>query len=93
MTWYAVVDKATGEAVSFGTVLGELVDHLEAIQILEQPDRTKRWDAATKTIVDVPPPPDAVATLLNDPTVSAITSKLSKGEKAALEEKLRAVIR
>lgn len=92
--WFAVVDRATGEAVSFGTVLGELAAHLEAVPIATQPAERQgtRWDAATKTIVTIPPPParDTVAELLSDPVVAAIAEKLSKAESAALTEKLRA---
>lgn len=92
--WFAVVDRATGEAVSFGTVLGELAPNLEAVPIEDQPAerRGTRWDAATKTIVTIPQPParDTVAELLADPVVAAIAEKLSKAESAALTEKLRA---
>lgn len=91
--WFAICDRTTGEAVSFGTVLAnELPPHLEAIEILAQPDKDTRWDAATKSIVGIPPPPprpDVVTELLADPVVIAITEKLSKGERTALEEKLR----
>lgn len=62
--WFAIVDKATGEAVSFGTVLGELAPELEAIPIADQPSKRAgtRWDAATKTVVEEPsPPPDTSA--------------------------------
>lgn len=94
MTWYAVVTKATGEAVSFGTVLGELPATLEAIEIAAQPSKADgtRWDAATKRIVQIPPPPpkpDAVNEFLNDLTVQALIAKLTTGERAALTEKLR----
>ena len=94
MTWYAVVDKQTGEAVSFGTVLAdELPEHLEAIEIASQPSKRDgtRWDAATRKLVEIPAPPvvDRVGLLLADPVVTAITAKLTSGERAALEEKLR----
>ena len=95
MTWYAVVDNLTGEAVSFGTVLAEpLPANLEAIEIAAQPSKRAgtRWDAATKALVAIPaqpPPPDRVGELLADETVVAITAKLSAGERAALAEKLR----
>ena len=94
MTWYAVVDKQTGEAVSFGTVLAdELPAHLEAIEIAAQPSKGDgtRWDSATRRIVDIPTPPvvDKVGLVLADPVVAAITAKLTAGERAALEEKLR----
>lgn len=93
--WFAIVDRATGEAVSFGTVIAdELPAHLEAIEIPAQPSKRAltRWDAATKGIVNMPAPPprpDVVTELLADPVVSAITEKLSRGERTALEEKLR----
>ena len=95
MKWYAVFDRATGEAVSFGTELADpLPAHLEAVEIAGQPGRKAgtRWDAATRGIVALPaspPPPDRVAELLADETVVAITAKLTAGERAALAEKLR----
>lgn len=94
MKWYAVVDKTTGAAVSFGTVLADpLPDHLEAIEIPEQPSKKKgtKWDSETRTIVSIPsvPPRDKVGEFLADSTVQAIISKLSQGERAALTEKLR----
>lgn len=92
--WFAVCDKATGEAVSFGTVLGELPASLEAVAIASQPSKRAgtRWDPATKAVVDIPAtaPRDVVGELLADPVVAAITARLSKAESAALEEKLRA---
>lgn len=93
--WFAIVDRTTGDAVSFGTVIAEeLPAHLEAIAIPAQPSRRAltRWDPATKSIVEIPPPParpDVVTELLADPVVAAITEKLTRGEQAALEEKLR----
>ncbi len=93
--WYAVVEKATGVPVSFGTVLAEVLPaHLEAIPIEAQPSKAAltRWDAATKAIVAIPPPvppPDRVGAFLADATVQALFEKLSSGERAALADKLR----
>ena len=93
--WYAVCDKATGEAVSFGTVVGELAPHLEAVAIPGQPSKTvgTRWDPATRSVAAIPivaaPPPDRVGELLDDPVVAAVMTRLSGGERAALAEKLR----
>jgi len=53
MTWYAVVDKATGEAVSFGTILADpLPTDLEAIEIEGQPKKgLRKWDSAARQMV------------------------------------------
>ncbi len=61
--WYAVIDKATGAAVSFGTDLADsLPATLVAVPINHQPTREEMWDAATKVIVARPaPPPDPLA--------------------------------
>lgn len=92
--WFAVVDRETGVAVSFGTVLGDLAANLEAVPIADQPAERAgtRWDPATKSVVSIPAPParDVVGELLADPVVAAITEKLSKAETAAFTEKLRA---
>ncbi|RTL22686.1 MAG: hypothetical protein EKK55_14305 [Rhodocyclaceae bacterium] len=95
--WFAVVDRASGEAVSFGTVVADpLPAHLEAVPIASQPSKRAgtRWDAASKSVATIPvvevPSRDVVGELLADPVVSAITEKLSKAESAALAEKLRA---
>lgn len=95
--WFAVVDRASGEAVSFGTVVADpLPAHLEAVPIASQPSKRAgtRWDAASKSVTAIPmvaaPPPDRVGELLDDPVVAAVLTKLSGGERAALAEKLRA---
>ena len=93
--WFAVCDKVTGAAVSFGTVLGELAANFEAVPIPGQPSARlgTKWDSSTRTVVDLPPPapaPDRVGELLDDPVVTAVVAKLSAGERAALAEKLRA---
>lgn len=61
MRWYAVVNRETGEAVSFGTVLANPMPvHLEAVPIGDRrPDFTKQqWDPATRALVDLPPAPE-----------------------------------
>jgi hypothetical protein len=56
--WFAVIKKATGEAVSFGTVLPDVLpDDLEAVPIDHQPGEGEGWNAATRSIVKLPPPP------------------------------------
>lgn len=88
--WYAVIDEATGEARSFGTVLADVLpDGLVAVPIAKQPNRAQRWNAAKRAIEAVAPAPDRVTEFTADPTVAAIVSKLTAGERAALLEKLR----
>lgn len=88
--WWAVIDS-TGEAVSFGTVLADpLPAGLVALKVTQQPDEKKRWDAATKALVDVPPPIDPVDSFDADPTVTAILAKLTKADQATLIAKLEA---
>lgn len=92
--WYAVIDAATGEARSYGTVLADVLPAgLVAVPIAKQPDRAQRWNAATRAIEAVPPEPDKADAFATDPTVAAITAKLTPGERAALLEKLRAALR
>lgn len=95
--WYAVIDRVTGAAVSFGTVLGELGEAVEAVAITAQPSKRAgtRWDPLTRAVVAIPseraePPPDRVGELLDDPVVNAALAKLSMAERLALGEKLRA---
>lgn len=96
--WFAVCDRATGVAVSFGTVIADpLPEHLEAVAITAQPSKSERtrWDPVTKSVVELPSPPpprDVVAELLDDPVVAAIVEKLTKVEAAAFDEKLRAML-
>jgi len=53
--WFAVVVKADGEAVSFGTDLADpMPDGLEAIEIDHQPGPDELWDPATRTVVPRP---------------------------------------
>lgn len=46
--WWAICDKATGEAISFGTSLGDFGDRYIAYKVDGPPDG-RPWDAATKT--------------------------------------------
>lgn len=57
--WFAIVDDATGELVSVGTVVAEkLSARLKALPLTEQPDFGKvRWDAASRTLKPTPEPP------------------------------------
>ena len=59
MSWFAVVERATGILVSVGTVLADpMPDHLEALPLGESKfdSLTHRWDPATRTIVTKPAP-------------------------------------
>jgi hypothetical protein len=59
--WYAVIDEATGEALSFGTVLADpLPAGMEAIPI-DGPPRGRVWVQATRTLSDYPVVPDLKA--------------------------------
>lgn len=56
MTWYAVIKSATGEAVSFGTSVGDrLPAGLEVLVIDHQPGKRERWDETTRAVVSRPP--------------------------------------
>lgn len=53
--WYAVIERASGRAVSFGTEIADpLPAALEAVPIDRQPGAGERWDAVTRTVVAVP---------------------------------------
>lgn len=86
MTWFAVIDKATGEAVSFGTVIADpLPAHLEAVEVEGQPKKGVRaWDAATRTMV-----PHVVPS----PAKTAVEEKLDAAlaELATVKTKLDAI--
>ena len=59
--WHAVIDKATGEARSFGTSVAEdLPAGLEAVPVDHQPGIGETWDAKTRAIVAAPLPVDAL---------------------------------
>lgn len=61
--WYAVVRRATGEAVSFGTDLAApMPAGREAVPIDHQPGAAERWDAATRTVVPAIPATDPLWT-------------------------------
>jgi hypothetical protein len=64
MTWYAIVD-ATGEAVSFGTVIANpLPEGLTSIEVAGPPSATEQWDKVTRAAVARPVAPSAVAPML-----------------------------
>lgn len=46
--WYAICDISTGEAISFGTVLGDFGDRCLAVKVDGPPDG-RVWNAATRT--------------------------------------------
>jgi hypothetical protein len=58
MTWFAVIESATGVLVSEGTVLADpMPAHLEAIELADRINwLVERWDAATRTVVPKPAP-------------------------------------
>lgn len=61
---FAVINSATGEAVSFGSVVADpLPSGLEAIAIDHQPGTGERWDSDTRSVVSIPAPPDRGAFL------------------------------
>lgn len=89
--WFAVVDRVTGEAVSFGTVLADpLPSHLEAIEVAQQPDGSVMWDARTRALVARPPRKTASERLKEDPQVAAIYDKLTPLEQQVLSDKIDA---
>lgn len=58
MTWYAVVDKKTGEALSFGTeVANPLPPEFVAVEIDHQPQAGEMWDPKQRKLVTAPPSP------------------------------------
>lgn len=58
MQWYAVIDKATGEALSFGTEVADpLPAELGAIPVDHQPGASEIWDKTRRAIVARPPTP------------------------------------
>lgn len=59
MTWFAVIESATGNLVSVGTVLADpLPTGLEAISLGDTKwnSITHTWDPATRTVVAKPAP-------------------------------------
>lgn len=64
--WFAVFEKNTGRAVSFGTVIANpLPEHLESVFIIEQPKKgVSRWDSSSHSIVPDDAPVDLGITQL-----------------------------
>lgn len=94
--WFAVCDRATGEAVSFGTVVADVLpDHLVVVPIAAQPSKSSatRWDAPSRSVVVIPQTPvaqrDRAAELMDDPIVSAILDKCTKAERLAFIARLQ----
>ena len=70
--WHAIIEKASGAAVSFCTDLpAQLPSVLEAVPIDHQPGAGERWDAATRAVVASPPP----SNLLVDAFAAADTTE------------------
>lgn len=56
MIWYAVVDKNTGEALSFGTeVANPLPPEFVTVEIDHQPQIGETWDPKQRKLVMNPP--------------------------------------
>jgi hypothetical protein len=92
MSWYAVINKATGELRSTGSSVGEDLPATLAVVEIDEPDfDTQEWDMAgrrfrAKVIRD------RAAEFLADPEVAAIAGRLTLMERATLAEKLRKVL-
>lgn len=60
MQWYAVIDKKTGEAVSFGTEIAseDILKEkgLISIPIDHQPGEGEKWDPKERAVVPAPKP-------------------------------------
>jgi hypothetical protein len=53
--WYAVVRRADGEVVSFGTTVADpMTPELEAVPIDHQPAALERWDKTLRAVVADP---------------------------------------
>ena len=60
MAWWAIVVDASGESVSFTSMLPDPIPPgLVAISVAQQPDHLKRWNKTLRQLEDVPvdPPP------------------------------------
>lgn len=58
MKWYAVVNKKTGEAVSFGTEVADpLSSELDVIELEHEPRNDEEWDSETKKMIKREPSP------------------------------------
>jgi hypothetical protein len=73
MTWYAVIDKATGELFSLGTLVADrLPAEFDAIplSIVEAPDWTLvQWNASTRAFEALPKKRSAVDEILAQPEI------------------------
>jgi hypothetical protein len=85
MTWFAVVDAATGELVSTGTTVAEELD--ERLEVIELGDELPAgvWDAQARRFVEAPPAPTVDERLADDPDFKAMTA----GEKRITRTILR----
>ena len=52
---YAIIERATGEACSFASVVGDLPSHLEAVEVDGLPDG-RPWDALKRAYGERPAP-------------------------------------
>ena len=99
--WQALVDWATGDLVSVGTVLAP--DAAERFQVIllgdERPDREAVvWDRAERSFVARPAPvlldrlDDVEARLQADPDFRAVWDGLSAARKTQVRSGIRAVL-
>jgi len=82
--WYAVVEKSTGRAISFGTKIASILPaEWEAIPISNQPGSEQVWDEATRSLIPRPPKVliDRVDDVLAKPTVQTFISGLNSGQR------------
>lgn len=101
MTWQALIDKASGDLVSVGTVLA--ADAAERFDVLdlgdERPDgEAAIWDRDSRSFVARPAPvlldrlDDVEARLQSDPDFRAVWDNLSAARRTQVRAGIRAVL-
>lgn len=99
MTWHLLIDRATGDLVSQGTVIADdAAARFDVVDIGMPPADDQLWDASTRAFVARPAPVlidrlDDIETLFqNNADFMAVYGALNAARKAQLRTGIRAVL-
>jgi hypothetical protein len=88
MTWYAVVDDATGRLLSVGSIEPAPSTGRVILTFADRPDQDTIWNPATRTFSPRPPDPvvDRLQDMANHPALAAAWSRLTPAQRTAMRK-------